>query len=71
MGHERDGYETNGHEVEENIKEEIWTGGRARRIRTNQEMRELYNYLDMVADNYREQLGISWACSKNGSSKDS
>jgi len=41
------------------------------RIKTDQELRELYKYLDIVADIKREEIGIGWACSKNGSGKDS
>jgi hypothetical protein len=41
------------------------------RIKTDQELRELYIYLHIVADIKKEEIGMGWACSKNGSGKDS
>jgi len=41
------------------------------RIKTDQELRELHKYLDIVADVFKEEIGMGWACSKNGSGKDS
>ena len=41
------------------------------KIRTNQELRELYENLDTVADSRKEEIGMCWTCSKKGSRKDS
>jgi len=56
---------------EENIKKYTWTSGRARNMvrRTNQELRELYKNLDIVADIKTEETGMDWTCSKDGSGK--
>jgi hypothetical protein len=45
----------------------IWTGGTARkwRLRTDQELRELYKDRDLVAD-----IGMDWVYIKNGSGKE-
>ena len=42
------------------VERGIWRG------RTDQELRELYKDLDIVAD-----IGMDWTCSKNGSGKES
>jgi len=49
-----------------NIKKGTPTGGTARRVNTDWELRELYIDLDIGAD-----IGMDWTCSKNGSGKDS
>jgi len=41
------------------------------RNETDQELRELYTDLDITADIMKEQIGKGWACSKNGSGKES
>ena len=41
------------------------------RIRTDKELRELYKDLGIVADIKKEETGMDWTCSKNGSGKDS
>jgi hypothetical protein len=38
---------------EYNIKKDVWTGGR---VRTDQELRELYKDLDIVADIKKQRL---------------
>jgi len=47
------------------VQQRMW------RIKTDQELRELHKYLDIVADVFKEEIGMGWACSKNGSGKDS
>jgi len=41
------------------------------RIRTNQEWRELYGYLNIITDIKNEETGMGWTCSKSGSWKGS
>ena len=41
------------------------------RIITDKELRELYKDLDIIADIKKEETGMDWTCSKNGSGKDS
>jgi len=40
------------------------------KIKTNQELRELYENLDIVADNRKEEIGMCWTCYKKGTRKD-
>jgi hypothetical protein len=47
------------------VEEGMW------RIRNNQELRDLYKDLDVVADIKKEELQMDWTCSKNGPGKDS
>jgi hypothetical protein len=48
------------------VEEGVW------RIRTNQELRELYKDVDIVEDIKKKSLeGMDWTCSKNGPGKDS
>ena len=57
---------------EENIKKHTWTSGRARNMeRSNQELRDLYKNLDIIADIKTEETEMDWTCSKDGSGKDS
>ena len=46
------------------VEQGIWRG-------SNQELRELYKLLDIVADIKTEENGMDWTCSKDGSGKDS
>jgi hypothetical protein len=48
------------------VERGIW-----RKRRTNQELRELYKNLDIVADFKTEENGMDWTCNKDGSGKDS
>jgi len=41
------------------------------RIRTDQEWRELYGNLNIIADIKNEETGMGWTCSKRGSWKSS
>jgi len=41
------------------------------RVRAFQELRELYEDIDTVADIKIEEIGLDWTCNKNGSGKDS
>jgi hypothetical protein len=41
------------------------------RIKTDQELRELYKYLDIGEEIKKEEIGMGWACSKNGLGKES
>ena len=47
------------------VEQRIW------RTRTDQESRELYRDLGIVSDIKKEEIGMDWTCSKNGSGKDS
>ena len=47
------------------VEQRIW------RVRTDQELRELYRDLDIVAVIKKVEIGMDWTCSKNGSGKDS
>jgi hypothetical protein len=47
------------------VQQEIWG------IRINQELRELYKNPDILADKYKEEMGMEWKCSTNGSGKES
>jgi len=47
------------------VEQGIW------RIRVNQELKELYKYIYIVADIKTEEIGMDWTCSKNSSGKDS
>jgi hypothetical protein len=46
------------------IEQGIW------RIRTNQELRELYKDLDTIADIKIEKIGMDCTCRKNGLGED-
>jgi len=39
--------------------------------RSNQELRDLYKNLDIIADIKTEETEMDWTCSKDGSGKDS
>ena len=55
-----------------NCKKDIQTSGRARNMeRSNQELRDLYKNLDIIADIKTEETEMDWTCSKDGSGKDS
>ena len=47
------------------VEQRIW------RVRTDQELRELYRDLDIVAVIKKVEIGMDWTYSKNGSGKDS
>ena len=47
------------------VEQRIW------RVRTDQELRELYRDLDIVAVIKKVEIGMNWTYSKNGSGKDS
>jgi hypothetical protein len=40
------------------------------KIKTNQKLRELYENLDIVTDNRKEEIGMCWTCYKKGTRKD-
>jgi hypothetical protein len=43
------------------VEQVIW------RIRSNQERREMYRGLNIIADIKNEEIGMDWTCSKSGS----
>ena len=58
MARDRDGYEKIKYVGKENIREDIWTCGRKGiwRLRTDQELQEMYRDLDIVADITKKSL---------------
>jgi hypothetical protein len=43
------------------VEQGVW------RVRTNRELRELYDDLGIIADIKKEENGMDWTCGKNGS----
>jgi hypothetical protein len=65
--HDRGGYEKTEYMEGENIEDDMWITGITRkwRIINNQELRELYTYLDTAADVRRKRSELGRTSRKN------